>query len=123
MIMRRKVFGSPTVTTPFVFQEPDGRKGTIRVRVGKPYEVSAREWACPVEIRGFERRYPDMHGANSLQALCLALSVVRSRIDDFVEKGGRLFELDGGSEWDHRGLMAQFGDTGAVRRRRRITRR
>lgn len=106
---RARVFGEATAATQFVFQSADGVRRRVTLRVGKPYKRSSREWACPAEIRGFERRYPDMSGANSIQALCLAIAVVRSRVEDFINKGGRLFDVSGREEWDPMGVSAMFG--------------
>jgi hypothetical protein len=77
-------------------------------------------WACPVEIRGFEPRYPDMLGVDSVQALSHALAVAHSRIEDFIDKGGRVLDVGDRSEWSRRTLMAAFG---ATLRRRRAARR
>jgi hypothetical protein len=74
--------------------------------------VSPREWACPVEIRGFERRYADAVGGDSMQALCLATWLLRSRFKDFLSKGGRVLDAEDGSVWDPLGVMAIFGAPG-----------
>lgn len=107
--MRRKVFGPEVASCEFVFQSKAGAKRRVRARVGKPYRVSSREWACPVEIRGFERRYVDARGGASMQALCLATWLIRSRLEDFIAKGGRVLDVEDGSDWDARGVMAIFG--------------
>ena len=74
--------------------------------------MSSDEWACPVEILGFEPRYPDAHGGTSLQALCLAIMLVRSRVEDFISKGGKVLDIVGGHEWDVKSIAAVFGSTG-----------
>lgn len=117
MVLRRKVFGNVVGVSRFVFRFADGANRRVQIRVGKPYEVSFREWACPVEIRGFEPRYPDIRGGDSVQALCLAITLVRLRIEDFIEKGGRVLDPDNGSEWDKRMLRAAFGQRTTTRRR------
>jgi len=106
--LRRKRFGPEVASCVFVFQW-DGQKRRVRARVGKPYRVSSREWACPVEIRGFERRYLDPRGADSMQALCHAIYLLRARFEAFLEDGGRVLDVDHGSEWDVNGVMATFG--------------
>ena len=107
--MPRRAFGEVTVASPFVFQSADGVRRRVTLRVGKPYKRSPRDWACPAEIRGLETRYPDMSGANSMQALCLAVAIVRMRVEDFIAKGGRLFDVTGGEEWARTGVWAMFG--------------
>jgi len=109
--LRRKLFGTEVAGSDFVFHAKRGAKRRVRVRIGKPYEVSSLEWACPVEIRGFEPRYPDMRGVDAVQALGLALATARCRIEDFIDKGGRVLDLGDRSEWDRRALMAAFGAT------------
>jgi hypothetical protein len=76
--------------------------------------LSSVEWACPVEILGFEPRYADAHGGTSLQALCLAIMLVRSRLEDFILKGGRILDVDGTHEWDAKSIAAVFGTIGAA---------
>jgi len=46
-----------------------------------------REWACPVEIRGFEPRYPDIRGGDSVQLFAWLSPWFDCRIEDFIEKG------------------------------------
>lgn len=106
--LRHKRFGPETANCEFVF-ERNGQKRRVRARVGKPYRESARGWACPVEIRGLERRYPDMRGDDSLQALCLATSLLRARFEAFIEDGGRILDVDDSSEWSVDEVMATFG--------------
>lgn len=109
MKLRRKLFGSEVASCEYVFQAKAGRRRRVLARIGKPYRESSRGWACPVEIRGFEPRYPDARGVDSMQALCLATWLIRSRFEDFIAKGGRVFDAQDGSEWGARGVMATFG--------------
>ena len=104
----RKRFGPEVARCQFVFAS-EGQKRRVRARVGKPYRVSAREWACPAEIRGLERRYPDIRGGDPMQALCLAIRLLRDRFEAFIEDGGRILDIDEGSEWSLDTVMATFG--------------
>ena len=117
---RRKAFGSEVAASAFIFQSTDGAKRRVRARVGKPYKEAPLMWRCPSEIRGFERRYPDFTGVNSMQALTLAMAALRARIEDFLDKGGRVLDVDSGSEWPRRALLDTFGHTW---KKGRITRR
>ena len=83
-MVRRTHFGDEVCTSSFVFRLPDGSPLDVTLRVGKPYQSTVGEWACPIELKGFEDRYADIRGADSLQALCLAISFVRRRLEDFV---------------------------------------
>jgi hypothetical protein len=108
------MFGLEVASCDFVVRFHDGATRRVRARVGKPYKVTAREWACPVEVRGFESRYPDIRGANSMQALCLATSLIQSRFEDFFSKGGKVLDVETGSEWDLRSVMATLGRVGGA---------
>ena len=112
MSLRREDFGEEVALTEFDLQFPAGTKRRVTVRVGKPYRISAHEWACPVELRGHEPRYADLRGVDSVQALCMAISLVRSRLEDFIDKGGKILHVEDGSEWDAAALAATFGRVG-----------
>ena len=122
MALRRRLFGSEIAAVELVFQPAKGAKRRVRIRLGKPYQASSRDWACPSEMRGFEPRYPDARGASSWQALTLAIFLLRSRIDDFVETGGTILTGADGSTWDKRALTSTFGPPTALPRGRRAHR-
>ena len=109
MELRRKVFGDVVGSADLILAASDGTRTPITIRVGCPYQVDALEWACPVEAHGLEPRFPDMHGTTSLQALCLAVAVVRERIRDVRTKGGKFLDPDEDVEWDEDALAALFG--------------
>ena len=113
MSLRRDEFGEDTGVATFDLLSAGGSKRRIVLRVGKPYCISPQEWACPVELQGFEPRHPDIRGQTSLQALCLAINLVRLRLKDFVKKGGKLLDTTDGSEWSLRDLAATFGEIGS----------
>jgi hypothetical protein len=93
--MRREDFGEEVASSEYVFRFPDGSERTVRLRVGRPYADGEKAWACPVELSGFERRYPDIVGEDSLQALSLALTLTWRRLQDFVDKGGTVLDREG----------------------------
>jgi len=69
-------------------------KFSVSVRIGEPYRVNDVSWACPVAVEGVDEKLADMHGIDSWQALMLAVSLARSRLEDFLEKGGKLYWPD-----------------------------
>ena|SRR2546425_9617866 len=93
--MRREEFGEEIASSEYVFRSPDGSERPVRLRVGRPYVDGGGGWACPVELVGFERRYPDIVGEDSLQALSLALTLAWRRLQEFVEKGGLVRDNEG----------------------------
>jgi len=95
MNLRREEFGEEIGAGEYLLRAADGSERPVRVRVGRPYLDRAGVWACPAELSGFEQRYPDMRGDDSLQALVLALSLLWRRLQDFVEKGGTVLDREG----------------------------
>ena len=95
MNLRREEFGEEIGAGEYLLRAADGSERPVRVRVGRPYLDGAGVWACPAELSGFEQRYPDMRGDDSLQALVLALSLLWRRLQDFVEKGGTVLDREG----------------------------
>lgn len=77
-----------------VGERADGERFNIVIRIGMPYEVNDVSWACPVAVDGVDRKLADMHGVDSWQAMLLAISLVRSRLEHFLETGGRLYWPD-----------------------------
>ena len=108
MSLRREDFGDEAGASDYIFQFPDGSRRPVRLRIGKPYFVVEGEWACPVELQGFERRHPDTRGVDSLQALALAIRLARKRVEDFLAKGGKVLHVDG-TEYPPDALWAGFG--------------
>lgn len=111
--LRRENFGEEIGVAEFSFESPDGTARMVTLRVGKRYLVSDAEWACPVELSGFEPRHPDMRGGSSMQALCLGISLIRRRVDDFLAKGGKIFHVQDGSECEGSSFRAIFGSIGS----------
>lgn len=68
----------------------DGSEVPIRVQIGTPYELEEHLWACPVALPDLFRELADQRGGDSLQALCLAVGLVRNLLLGFVEDGGRI---------------------------------
>jgi hypothetical protein len=66
-----------------------GTRTLISARIGRPYH-DGDCFRCPAGIEGLEPQYPDIAGESSLQALCLALRLVRDRLEDQLHKGAVL---------------------------------
>ena len=113
--MRRHEFGDSIGQAEFVFLFPDGTKNRVGFRVGRPYSLGDHEWACPCELTGMDGRHPDIHGGSSMQALTLAISLLRRRVQDFVEKGGKVLDAETEEEYGPDEIWATFGDVGLGR--------
>jgi hypothetical protein len=71
---------------------PGEESFVIQVAIGQPFRCGddPEEWECPVEISPLYRRLRGAHANDSLQAICLTLSLVLELLTDFQQKGGSL---------------------------------
>lgn len=72
--------------------DADADEFELTIAIGEPYEISEREWACPVSVQGLQARIPDMRGVDSWQAMQLAYQTAAQALVYFVEDGGRLLQ-------------------------------
>ena len=91
--------------------DKDSRGFEIQLMVGKPYQVSPTEWACPVAMMGLHGVFPDMHGIDSWQALMVSLKLIGDVLAYFVEDGGRLFSEEHGDELTIEELFDALAET------------
>jgi len=78
---------------------PDGSEQLIEAKIGEPYRRDAQSWACPASLDGVDGRYPDIVSINSLQAVTLALQLIRSRLGHLLADGERLVYPEDRSPW------------------------
>ena len=78
-------------------QRPGEESFEITVEIGLPYRCGEEpeDWACSVAVRPLYQNLRDVHGQDSLQSLCLAISLVRYLLQDFREKGGYIIHENG----------------------------
>jgi len=88
-----------------------GERFGLTAAIGQAYRVGAEERACPVSLSGLHRSLPDIRGSSSLQALCLAASLLRQLLTSFVEEGGRLLYEDGGEPLDISSCFSRVGSS------------
>jgi hypothetical protein len=82
----------PAVATrELVGENSRGERFSITVRIGQSYKVNDVSWACPLAVDGVDRQLADVHGIDSWQAVLLAIDLVRSRLEHFLESGGKLY--------------------------------
>lgn len=96
-----------------VWLKADGSEVKLIAMVGIPYKVDEDLFRCPVELVGLDERYPDIAGGSSMQALCLATSLLATRLRHLLDDGERLVYAEdrdrNQSTWDVASLNAIFG--------------
>ena len=90
-----------------------GDERSFVVGVGRPRQQPTGEWACPTLSHDVPEPRPT-YGEDSLQALCLALSFIRLRLEDFLDQGGRLFLPEGRDEVSRHDIAVWFSKVGSV---------
>ena len=100
----------PIAEEAFVCVCPSGERLRSVAAIGRPYQIGPDEWACPVSLTGLCDRLADIHGGSSLQALCLAASLLCQLLVSFVEGGGRLFSSDGESPFNVGACFSKIGE-------------
>jgi len=78
----------------------DGTETRIEARIGEPYQVDARTWACPAALEGVDGRYPDIFGDGSMQALSLAMGLIATRLGHMLENDAQLVCPEDRSPWN-----------------------
>ena len=69
---------------------PTGERIDVLVEIHAPYRAQTGEWACALSLGELEPGLPHVRGEDSLQALCLALSLAKQLLTYFIEDGGRI---------------------------------
>jgi hypothetical protein len=72
----------------------DGERKPIRVEIGRPHLDGRGSWACPVIVTPVSNEVREIHGEDSMQALCLGIRFVRSMLQSVVDRGNRLLHAD-----------------------------
>ncbi|MDC7685222.1 hypothetical protein PQU92_18215 [Asticcacaulis sp. BYS171W] len=99
VVVRERLYAVYPGHTPF----------EVIVEIGTPYafEGSDSEWVCPVSIPALNYADQQVHGGSALQALCLALCMVRMHLTLVRDEGGRLsYTADGEDDYD---IVSTFG--------------
>ena len=96
-------------THAILWLRSDGTEMMIEARIGTPYRVDERAWACPAALEGVDGRYPDIVGEGSFQALTLAMRLIASRLAHMFEDNAQLVYPEDRSPWDVSSHAAVFG--------------
>jgi uncharacterized protein DUF6968 len=80
----------------------DGGRFPVNIEVGTPYKDPKYDgpWRCPISMKGFHDRLPDLGGGDSFQALCIVLNFVRRQLEYAQTEGIRLLMVENGKEFD-----------------------
>ncbi|MBL6751598.1 MAG: hypothetical protein ISP90_13815 [Nevskia sp.] len=82
---------SPIAVRDLVAESPDGTRFNVTLRIGAPRPGNHNDWVCSIETEGMSPRLSDSHGTDSMQALLLAISSARSRLNRFAKDGGKFY--------------------------------
>lgn len=96
-------------TQSILWLRSDGTEMMIEAKIGAPYMVDERMWACPASLEGVDGRYPDIVGETSLQALALSIRLIASRLGHMLEDNAQLAHPADRSLWDLSSHAAVFG--------------
>ena len=96
-------------TAEILWLRGNGVDVLIQAYIGMPYEERGA-WACPAALIGVDERYPDIWGESSMQAVHLAIRLIRQRIGHLLDAGEVLVHpSERDSRWDIASLNAVFG--------------
>jgi len=90
---------APVASLKLIEVAPSGTRAPIHVKVGCPHPDNRGAWACPILVDGLDSKPRDIYGEDSLQALWLGLRLVRTHLEEVLERGNRLVHSDDGSEF------------------------
>ena len=69
----------------------DGERFKVLLSVGAPQPGPHDSWICTTSTEGLPHQPIVTHGADSLQALLLAIQTIRGQLEHFVKGGGKLY--------------------------------
>ena len=99
----------PIATLHLIQVDPNGDRTPIRVEIGKPRYDERGSWACPVLITSINEKVREIHGEDSMQAICLAVRFVGSMLGSVLGRGCRLLCTGEGADDGDFPLNAYFG--------------
>lgn len=109
-VSKTREVSDPIAIARFQIARADGSRTPLVVTVGRPYVVDEAEARCPILIAGLDGQSADIAGSDTLQALGLALSFIRRRLEHQIEQGSKLLYEGEGDEVEV-DLQALFGSS------------
>lgn len=87
----RSPLDNPIAQQTWLCVHPDGSESIVTAKVGTPYLADRTMWKCPAALDGIDGQYADIAGEGSMQALGLALRLIRTRLSHAIEGGATLY--------------------------------
>lgn len=81
---------NPVANAVLEYDDLEGRSVVVEIAIYGPHRPDRKRWRCTVAMKGIHERLAHVAGEDSLQALCLALDLVRTRLASLIDGGGRL---------------------------------
>ena len=106
--MKATTIQDPVATVSFNWVDAKGTERPVKGIVGKPYQLSDQQWACPYVLDGAFEQGPDIAGRDSVQALSLALYGLYHDLIQLLNDGGRLLNPKTREAFDLVTLKATF---------------
>lgn len=107
--MMKSVIDHPIASEELVWIRKDGSEVSVIAQIGVPYEIEDFGWACPAELTGVDPQYPDIHGVSSMQAICLAIRLIKTRLGHLLDDNETIYDIDDRTEkWDRARLDVVF---------------
>ena len=107
--MAKSVIDSPIAKEELVRIREDGSEVSVIAQIGAPYQIGDVGWACPAELSGVDSQYPDIHGVSSMQAICLAICLIKTRLGHLLDDNEVIYDFDDRTErWDRDRLNVVF---------------
>ena len=97
----------PVASVAFIWVDAQGKETPVTGLIGKPYQKGA-QWVCPYVLEGAFEQGPDIAGADSIQALSLALYGLYHDLLRLLGDGGRLLNPKNREKFDLVTLKATF---------------
>jgi len=106
--MTQSQIQEPIASVSFIWVDAKGAEGPVKGIIGKPYQIDERHWTCPYQLEGAFEKGPDVAGADSIQALSLALYGLYHDLLRLLGDGGRLLDPRTRTPFDLVTLKATF---------------
>ena len=109
--MTKSVIDHPIVNEQLVWIHNDGSEVSVTAQIGMPYKIDGIGWACPAKLDGVDPQYPDICGISSMQAICLAIRLIKTRLGHLLDDNETIYDVDDRTEkWDRVRLKVVFAE-------------